>query len=329
MKDLSCKDKKLFRIVAYSVDAIEAGSSCEFVRVDKLPLIEKALESFKNKKIGFSSELYERLKPLGIKKSWIKQLEEEGIISPILFVKMNVAGREKWVKIWDLETINEGKIRQFIEKKKRGKEERKKKISIALKKVHEKIRRLKKEKEKLLKKLEKHHPFLPYALYLWHLNHYAKTEKYEEKKDELYELKTEVLLKAYKLYPELFKVSFLKRGDRVEFCDDCLERYYEEWKFDYNWLTFGEFLRQQKPCPRCEVEEDYYSLIEFEIDTPLVKFVYHLPYPEVKEIFDKKTLPTAEVGKEEIKFGRGIKKYESLVFPLREVVKKLKTFLRR
>ena len=264
----------------------------------------------------------------------IKEMEELGIISPVFQVLMEIEGREVPVKVWNISEVDWERIQEYVrwkeEKLKESKERRRKNLSRTMKELHEKVRNMKREKEQLITVLKAYHPFLEYALYLYHLNHYAKTPRYAHLRGELYRLKEKVLRKAYNLHSDLFTVAFIERGDRVVYCEECKERAYEEWKSlgGYSWMgPFGWFLKEFSPCERCTVHEDYYSLVELTIATPLARFTFHLPYPEVKDLFPKDALPKGEGGEEEVRFGREVKKYEALVYPLKEVKQKLLSFL--
>jgi len=186
--------------------------------------------------------------------------------------------------------------------------------------------------EENLEILNSYHPFLKVAFYLYHANHYAKTEEYEDYQNELYKLKKEVLFKAYKKYPEIFQISFIERGDRVFYCNKCRNKAYREWRNGYDIAYFfSEWIMMQEPCKKCIVEKDYYSLVEFRIEMPIAKFNFHLPYPQSKAIFNKENLPKIKLNKEEmfVKFGREITSYEASLVPLEEVVQELKAYLNK
>jgi len=151
----------------------------------------------------------------------------------------------------------------------------------------------------------------------------------------LYDVKLKALLKVQKSKPELFKLYFIERGDRITYCEECTQVAYENWRNAggyYTGFSFGQWLRSfYPPCPECTVEEDYYSLVEFSVETPVAKFCFHLPYPLVKAQFPKENLPKKKEGEEGIfvKYGREIRKYEALVVPLKEAMKKVREFLER
>ena len=306
---------------------------------EKIPTenIEKVVkESIKEgENLLYTKELYENiLKPLGVKKSWMYELEEEEIIKPVGTIKIQIK-KNKWTdaKIWDKRRINTPKVVTFVARKKQQLEENKIKKSETLKQIQRKVKEKRENIKEQLEILKTYHLFLETAFYLYHANHYAKTPKYKKYSALLYDLKEKVLLKAYQKHPEIFKILFIERGDRIYYCEKCKENAYLKWKNEGGYETgysFGEWLKEfEKPCEDCIVEEDYYSLIEFKIDTPVAKFNFHIPYPKVEEMFDKNKLQKIKMDKEEafIKFGRELEKYESLIVPLKTVVKKLEEYL--
>lgn len=296
-------------------------------------LLVQMLEEGKH--LHYTKEFFEKvLNPLGVKKIWMNELEEEGIIHPAGKIEIQIK-RNKWIdaKLWDDRTINRPEIENFISRKKISIQESKKRRSQTLKQVHQKIKEKKKEIEETLEILRTYHPFLETAFYLYHANHYAKTPKYRKYSTILYDLKKRALLKAYRENPELFEILFIDRGSKITYCEECREKAYYEWRTEGGYdsgYSFGEWLKEgfQKPCESCFIEEDYYSLVELKINTPIARFNFHLIYPEVKEIFNKKKLLKIELDREEafLNFGRELEKYESLIVPLKKVISNLESF---
>lgn len=291
-------------------------------KIEEIPVILSYVEGLR-----YTKELYEEyLKNLGVKKSWLKELEETGIIKPEMNVVIKIRSKEINAKVWNIKTIQEEEILKFIEKKRENKDLARQK----LKQLHQEIKVKKEEIKEMLKTLELYNPVLVVMFYLYHLNHYAKTEKYEKYKDEIYELKKEALIKAYKENPDLFSLHFIPRGDKIIYCDECREIAYEDWKYAGTGYSFGEWLKKEEPCPNCEVIKDYYSLVEFEIKTEIVNFSFHLPYPEVENIFNKKNLKEKYIeNAESIKFGRGLEGYEALIVTLKTALKKVKEYVNK
>ncbi len=336
MKLVEAEDKKLFLICAWACDAVETSSLELFIYTDKLLYIRKLYNQLKGMELGYTNDLLKQLKPLGVKKSWIKDMEELGILTPFVQVLMEIESREVPVKVWNLKEIDASKIEEFVrwkeEKNRQAKEKAKERLREGGAKFREKLKAEREKVKETITILKNYHPFLEIALYLYHLNHYAKTPEYGRYSDEIYDLKLSALLKAYELYPELFRLSFIPRGDRVWYCEECSDELYEEWRcYHRDFYSFGEFLRSlpQEPCPECEVEKDYYSLLEFHLQTAIAEFTFHLPYPLVKEKFPKDKLPKKEFVEEFARFGRKIDKsaYEHLLFPLKSLMKKVKQFV--
>jgi len=309
----------------------------EPIKTTSLQKIKEIIEEGKN--YLYTKELLEKvLQPLGVKKSWMYQLEEEGLIRPSGTIEIKISSRKIVdAKLWDTRKISKEQIKNWVEnKEKQTKVNRalaREKISKTLKTVHKIAKEKRKEKEEILTLLKSYHPFLETAFYLYHLNHYAKTPKYQAYKNKLYTLKTKTLIKASSLYKELFKINFIERGDKIELCDECFEEARKNWHWAGGYetgYTLGEWIKAyHKPCPSCKVEKDFYSLVEFQIKTPVAKFNFHLPYPEAKSSFNKENLPKKQLDQEYlyISLGREIEKYEALIVPIKEVISKIEKFL--
>ena len=315
------------------IEGYEWGNPIKAVHLSRL---KEAIEEGKN--YYFTKELAEKLSELGLKKNWIYEMEKDGVIQPAGIIEIELK-RNKSIdaKLWDIRKINEEDIKRWIEKKEKEKAINKviarEKIRNSLREVHSYIRKKREEKEEIIKLLKSYHPFLEIAFYLYHLNHYAKTPKYENYKNKLYRLKKEALLKAYKEYKNLFRILFIERGNKVKLCDVCFEKARRRWYYEGGYetgLTLGEWINlYAKTCEYCDVKEDYYSLIEFEIDTSVSRFIFHLPYPEIKNFLDKFRIPKTNYKEEEyfIKYGRQLEKYEALIVPLKEVIKSIENYL--
>ncbi|MFN4196480.1 MAG: hypothetical protein ACK4FM_00525 [Caldimicrobium sp.] len=305
-------------------------------KIEEIPVILSYVKDLK-----YTKELYdELLKDLGVKKNWIKDLEEAKIIQPEMEVLIKIKKQYVKAKLWNIKTIQEKKeeILKFIQEKQeniqKSKELTRQKIKERLSQIHQELKVKKEVTKEMLKILKLYNPVLVVMFYLYHLNHYAKTEKYEKYKDEIYELKKEALIKAYKENPDLFSLYFIPRGDKIIYCDECREIAYENWKYAGGYketgYSFGEWLKEEEPCPNCEVIKDYYSLVEFNIKTEIVNFSFHLPYPEVENIFNKKNLKEKYIeNAESIKFGRGLEGYEALIVTLKTALKKVKEYVEK
>jgi len=280
-----------------------------------------------------ASRLGEFLVQYGGKKSWGKEFA--GLITKtpafLGYISTVIHRNAVNVPVFSKKDIDVEVIERFINSKKtvvsRNKAIAKQKSARKIKELHESLKTYKENLKQDINAIRSYHPFLYVALHLYHLNHYTKTDKYSKHQDMLYRLKKAALLKALSEYPDLFSLSFVKRGDRVIYCDSCREDAIElRNEFGYwreSWLDFAG-----DPCPSCRVEKDYYSLVEFAIKTPIVSFVYHIPYPLVSHI-RVKDLPVKTSSEEGgwDTYGRPLLKYEAMLFPLKTVVKVVQSYI--
>jgi hypothetical protein len=277
-----------------------------------------------------ASQLGNILPQFGGKKSWSKEL------SPLLpdtkaflgYINTVIHRKPVKVPVFSKKDIPVGIIIDFIDKKMKEIKESRKRGRVKAKETRKYIEKLKEEQSQYMEILKTIHPFLEIAYYLYHLNHYAKTPKYQKQSNQLYDLKKKVLLKALEKYPELIKTKFIERGDKIIYCKDCIEEAIDlRDLLDARgpWIDFVD-----GPCPKCKVIKDYYSLIEFYIESPIAKFTFHLPYPIVPHLKTKNIEIEKRYTEDGIfdNYGRPINKLEESLFPLRKVIEKLNEFLK-
>lgn len=172
--------------------------------------------------------------------------------------------------------------------------------------------------------------FLTICFYLFHLNHYAK--RYQDRSDELYRLKNQVLRKLYKLYSEHMQAIYLLGPDRkrIWLCDDCKE------SASAAGMSYVEYLKKGYYCPKCSVnsvEKEYYSLVEFRIALEDFRFTFHLPrsaairWMENLEELPQSTRDTGNYTDCMYLYGRTISRIEERILPLPLIQKKLQQFL--
>lgn len=277
-----------------------------------------------------ASQLESVLLQFGGKKSWGKELSYYLIDTKAFlgYVNTSVYGKPIKVPIFSKKDIPVGIIVDFINRKMKEVKESRKVSTVKAKETRKHIKELKEEQSQYIEILKIAHPFFEIAYYLYHLNHYAKTPKYQKQSSQLYDLKKKVLLKALEKYPDLIKTKFIKRGDKTIYCEDCIEKAIDlRDLLDARgpWIDFVG-----KPCPKCKVIKDYYSLIEFYMESPIVKFTFHLPYPIVPHLKTKNMEIEKKYTEDEMFdiYGRPITKLEESLFPLKKVVEKLNEFLK-
>lgn len=167
------------------------------------------------------------------------------------------------------------------------------------------------------------------AFYLFHLNHYAK--KYEEQSKKLYNLKNQVIKKMYQTNPDKIEAVYLVGPDRkkVWLCEDCKD------SARAAGMPYVSYIRSGYHCPKCfvqSVEKEYYSLVEFIINTSEHRFTFHLPRNTAQKwIKDIYRLPQEirETGRSIDKmylYGRQIGRIEEKVFPLSMIIQKLEDY---
>ena len=280
-----------------------------------------------------ASQLGEFLVQHGGKKSWGKEFASLIANSPAFLGNISAIIHKKAVNvpIFSKKDIDIEMVKQFINNKEtivsKNRAIAKQKSAQTIKELHKSLKIYKENLKQEISVIKSYHPFLYVALYLHHLNHYAKTNKYSKYKDMLYKLKKNALLKALAEYPDLINLSFIKRRDKIIYCDSCRENAIElRNEYGYwgeSWLDFAG-----DPCPQCQVKKDYYSLIEFSIKTPIASFVYHIPYPLASHL-KVKDLPTktdSEEGGYDA-YGRPLLKYEAMLFPLKTVIKVIQSYI--
>lgn len=172
--------------------------------------------------------------------------------------------------------------------------------------------------------------FIEICFYLFHLNHYAKT--YSEQSNALYRLKNRVLARMYQDRPELMKAVYLLGPDRhkIWLCEDCKEAAHSAG------LSYVSYVKNELYCPKCsrqQVEKEYFSLIEFQVNLLNYRFTFHLPLASAStwlQNIDALPQGVRETGRYDDKmylYGRSISKIEEKVFPLKMIVEKLNQYL--
>jgi hypothetical protein len=277
-----------------------------------------------------ASQLGNVLPQFGGKKSWGRELFHFLIDTKAFLGYVDTVIHKKPVKVpvFSKKDIPTGIVIDFINRKMKEIKESRKAGKIKAKETKEFVKKLKEEQSQYIEILKTIHPFLEASYYLYHLNHYAKTPKYQKQSNQLYDLKKKVLLKALEEYPDLIKIKFVERGDKIIYCKDCIEKAIELRDLLHErgpWINFVD-----DPCPRCKIIKDYYSLIEFYIESPIVKFTFHLPYPIVPHLKTKDIEIEKEYTEDGIfdSYGRPISKLEESLFPLKKVIEKLNEFLK-
>ncbi len=166
--------------------------------------------------------------------------------------------------------------------------------------------------------------------YLFHLNHYAKA--YPEKRDELYPLKSQVLERIVNRFSDQVRCMYLigKDNVRVWLCEDCCSTARS------NGYSYREYVEHHGYCSKCKVqvlEREYYSLVEFIIESDNYRFCFHLPLSIAKkwltgiEGFARADRGLGEQRDEMYFYGRKITRVEERIVPLPVVVRELRDFL--
>lgn len=168
------------------------------------------------------------------------------------------------------------------------------------------------------------------AFYLFHLNHYAKS--YKEQSSKLYSLKNTVLKKMYLENTSFIKASYLIGPDRkkVFLCEDCKDSARSAG------MSFIDYVKKEYYCPKCyiqSIEKEYYSLLEYKIDSPDYRFTFHLPRSSANRwMIEIDSLPqgSRQANRYDDKmylYGRPISRIEERVFPLAMVKEYLFKYL--
>lgn len=281
-----------------------------------------------------ATQLGNILPQFGGKKSWGKELSHYLMDTKAFlgYVDASIYRKSIKVPIFSKKDIPIGIVIDFIDKKMNEIKESRKVSKVKARETRKHIEELKEEQNQYIEILKTIHPFLEIAYYLYHLNHYAKTPKYQKQSNQLsnqlYDLKKKVLLTSLEKYPDLIKTKFIKRGDKTIYCEDCIEKAIDlRDLLDARgpWIDFVG-----KPCPKCKVIKDYYSLIEFYMESPIAKFTFHIPYPIVPHLKTKNIEIEKKYTEDEIFdiYGRPISKIEESLFPLKKVIEKLNEFLK-
>lgn len=171
---------------------------------------------------------------------------------------------------------------------------------------------------------------LKVCFHLYHLNHYAK--KYSDKSRELYYLKSQVLRKIYLSNSILLTTKYLTGSDRkkIWLCEDCKDSARSAG------LSYITYIRQELYCPNCfisSIEKEYYSLVEFRLNTSDYGFNFHLPRSTaIKWMTDIDQLPqenrkTGKYDDQMYLYGRRITRVEEKVFPLDMIIAELTKYL--
>lgn len=168
------------------------------------------------------------------------------------------------------------------------------------------------------------------AYYLFHLNHYAKA--YEKERESLYALKNRVLACIVRDYPEMVRCVYLIGQDRskIWLCEDCRQ---SARAAGYTYLDYVKLGHYCEKCYVQVVEREYYSLVEFSLESDDYRFCFHLPVSVARKwLAGIKELPIRERKHDEVNdamyfYGRRITRIEEKVIPLAVVVQELETFL--
>lgn len=160
---------------------------------------------------------------------------------------------------------------------------------------------------------------LKICFYLFHLNHYAK--KYSEMSNELYSLKNRVIRKMYSENTSAIQAVYLTGPDRqkVWLCEECKDNARSAG------MSYPAYVKKEYYCPKCflqAVEKEYYSLVEFKVNTADYHFSFHLPLAVVcrwMENLDRLPQSIRETGRYDDKmylYGRPVSRIEEKIFPV-------------
>lgn len=211
----------------------------------------------------------------------LERMEAEGIIKPIGRIEIDIREVKKETKVYDIRQIDEDKVLQYIAYDKQRGLLTEKGISLRKKRL-----------KRIERKLNEFNPVLNLLFYAYHISKLAKTPKYSAYKEILYRRKNEAIKQAYLISPEIFNIKISKPINRVILCSDCLKKAFEKWKTKSGKKDIKKFIswksKKVKPCPKCHIEEDYYSFVFFNFITPVAKGTLISKYWEVKDILEKK-----------------------------------------
>lgn len=308
--------------------------------------------------------------PGGITKTERKRWEEEGKLVVLEHDSFNKYGKTFYVPLYSLESValvaenaevwrNEHKEQVKVKRQAAGKK------AAETKKENDKARNhfLKEEVKKLLLKwqIEESPAFevtASMAMWLTQANRWAKTyqekqfkaikheQKYKQRKEELYQLKNEVVqMLSYSPFTSLSVYIPKPHEERIlrsfQLCD---EHYYmwkdirESMSYFYSKLEFAEdhYKHHIKKCQECMqgIGEsiEYYTLLFLEVknkDGERV-FSFHSPLPVVleKNLFshvDINELPEVQHFEQEgmFRFGRGLTEDEKVLYAEKTTMKQL------
>lgn len=167
------------------------------------------------------------------------------------------------------------------------------------------------------------------CFYLFHLNHYAKT--YSEESNSLYHLKKRVLKKMVEEYGTLFRITYLIGPDRkkVWLCEDCKDNARKAG------IPYAVFARREYYCAKCyvqQLEKEYYSLMQFDLELERYRFSFHLPLSACRWIKDIHLLPqgireTGHYSDSMFLYGRMVSRVEEQAYPLPVIIARLNVYL--
>ncbi len=176
---------------------------------------------------------------------------------------------------------------------------------------------------------ENHPILMETCFYLFHLNHYAK--RHDQDQEYLYSLKKRVLRRLYEEYSDLFRISYLVGPDRkkVWLCDDCKENARKAA------IPYAEYAKREYYCAKCYVqnlEKEYYSLIQFDLEIGRYRFSFHLPRSSARWMGDFALLNQGirKEGSYRDKmylYGRSVTSIEEQVYPLLMILDRLSRYL--
>lgn len=167
------------------------------------------------------------------------------------------------------------------------------------------------------------------CFYLFHLNHYAKRNYADQK--QLYGLKKQVLKKMHEEFGDLFRVVYLVGPDRrkVWLCDDCKENARKAA------IPYAEYARREYYCTKCFVqnlEKEYYSLVQFDLEMGRCRFSFHLPRSSARWLgdlqrFNQETRKAGNYSDKLYLYGRPVSRIEEQAYPLSMIIEKLNLFI--